>query len=69
MNSTKGGSESQQEISRAEQGGLEGWGSGRSAGDPCFCCATLINNWENLQLQTPKPGHEDLEESELPDEW
>jgi len=36
MNSTKGDSKSSQENSRAEQGGLEGWGSGRSADDPRY---------------------------------
>ena len=34
MNSIKGGSESSQENSRVEQGGLKGWDSGWSADDP-----------------------------------
>ena len=32
--------------SRDSQGGLEGWSSGRSAGDPRYRCATLISNRE-----------------------
>jgi len=37
----------QKENSRDTQKGLEGWGSGQSAGDPRFSCAALISNWED----------------------
>ena len=47
MNSTKGGSKSLQKNSRAEQGGLEGWGSGRSADNPRYRCASQVSSWEN----------------------
>ena len=36
--------EFKKENSRDSQGGLEGWGSGRSAGDPRYRCATLSSN-------------------------
>ena len=46
--------------------GLEGKDSGRSADDPCYCCATLINKQKNSQA--PSSGHKDLRESELSNE-
>ena len=36
------------------KGGLEGWGSGRSAGDPRYRCATLISNRENPHAPSSK---------------
>jgi len=49
MNSTKDAPELQKENSGNEQGGLEGWGSRRSAEDSRFLCAALISNWKNPQ--------------------
>ena len=68
-NCIKGAHESQRENSRAEQGGLEGWGFKRSANNSRFRCVTLISNWEKNKLLALRSGHEDPGELELPNEW
>ena len=45
-------------------GGLEGWGSRRSANDLWFFCASLLSNRKNSRSEDVSPG-----ESELPNEW
>ena len=54
-------------LSRA--GGLEGWGSGRSAGDSCYRCASQVSNWENPHAPSSETRHENPGELELPGEW
>ena len=72
MNSAKGGSESQQENSRAEQ---EAW-KDRALNGLLEIHATAALLWSATEipqipssdmLQAPGPGHEDPEESELPE--
>ena len=69
MNSTKDGSESWQENSRAEQ---EAWKDEAQDG-LLEIHATAAPLWSATgrihTLQAPRPGHEDPEESELPGEW
>ena len=67
MNSTKGAHEFTKGKLERHAWGLEGQGFRRFADDQCYCCATLISNWE--KPQAPRPGHENLGESELPNEW
>jgi len=45
------------------KGGLEGWSSERSAGGPCYRCATLISKGGNPHAPAPGPGHENPGES------
>jgi len=59
MNGKKGAHELQQEISRAEQDGLEGKGSERSTYDPRFRCAALISNRKSITFQAPGFRHAD----------
>jgi len=49
MNSTNGAHEFTKRKLERCVGSLEGWGSGRSAKDPRFNCASQISIRENLQ--------------------
>ena len=52
MNNTKDAHKVQKEKSRDKQGDLEEKGSGQSADDPRFRCATLISNQKTPQASS-----------------